>query len=148
MGLRVAARLFTLSEAEVAASVLRSAGLSPVVFDEHYGRMDWVAQAALGGYRVMLPEEELADGVALLRSTPEPDPLPEADRIETQASETVAVAAMAGLVIGGGVTGWAVQGLRRRPGWMRLGAGLIILMVLVSGGYLLWLRAGGAPGLD
>jgi hypothetical protein len=113
MSLSILARFHTQSDAQVAASALRSAGLGAVVFDEHYGGIDWVAQSALGGYRLMLPTGELEDGRAILaiaaqaESDPESPP-PVAGSLPATAL-TVAVGVVTGME-----GGWLVTGLRKR----------------------------------
>lgn len=71
MALVEAARFHTLSEAEVAASLLRSAGIETSIADAHYGSVFWMTQSALGGYRLSIAEQDLRDAVELLR-TPAP----------------------------------------------------------------------------
>lgn len=89
------ARYHTLSEAEVAASVLRSAGIEAMVADIHYGSVFWVQQSALGGYRLSVLDEDLADARALL-DVPAPDPLPDDDADEPlPAGRRVAAGALA-----------------------------------------------------
>lgn len=73
MALVELARFHTLSEAEVAASVLRSAGIEAMIADAHYGSVFWAQQSALGGYRLSVLDEDLADARALL-DVPSPEP--------------------------------------------------------------------------
>ena len=113
MTLSILARFHTQSDAQVAASALRSAGLAAVVFDEHYGGIDWVAQSALGGYRLMLPTGELADGRAILAIATETPPDPEAEPAATGSVPTTALALLVGLFTGF-EGGWLVAGLRKR----------------------------------
>ena len=116
MSLAVLSRFHTQSDAQVAASALRSAGLSPVVFDEHYGGIDWVAQSALGGDRVMLPMDEMADGRAILAVAAEAGPDPEAEAPVVGSLPATAVT-LAGGLLTGGEGGWLVTGIRRRQ-WL------------------------------
>ena len=77
MALVEAARFHTLSEAQVAASVLRSAGIVASIADAHYGSVFWIEQRALGGYRLSVAEQDLADTIDILRSPPPVEPLDE-----------------------------------------------------------------------
>jgi len=74
MALVEAARFHTLSEAQVAASVLHSAGIPASIADAHFGSVFWLHQNALGGYRLSVPEEDVADAAAML-DVPIPAPL-------------------------------------------------------------------------
>ena len=77
MALVEAARFHTLSEAHVAASVLRSAGIVASIADAHYGSVFWIEQRALGGYRLSVADEDLADTIDILRAPPPVEPLDE-----------------------------------------------------------------------
>jgi hypothetical protein len=116
MTLSILARFHTQSDAQVAASALRSAGLSPMVFDEHYGGIDWVAQSALGGYRVMLPEGELPDGRAILAIAAQAGPDPEAQPPVAGSLPATALTLAVGMVTGF-EGGWLVTGIRKRQ-WL------------------------------
>ncbi|MDB5468807.1 MAG: hypothetical protein JWR84_367 [Caulobacter sp.] len=134
MGLAVVARFYDLNEATIAASVLRSAGLSPQVFDDHWASMNWMARSALGGFRVLLPQDELAAGVELLRSLPEPEPLPEEDAIVPPDRRASAAGAMVSAVLLMPEVGWALsdQSRRRRPVWWRT-LTVVVLSLLAVG---------------
>lgn len=127
MSLAIVARFYDLNEATVAASALRAAGLSPQVFDNHWASVNWIAGAALGGFRVALPEEELEAGLDLLRGLPEPEPLAAEDVIERRTEAPTALA-LAGVLLAGPEAGWAVGGGGRRSAflWRRITAGLIV----------------------
>ncbi|HEY3797034.1 MAG TPA: DUF2007 domain-containing protein [Caulobacteraceae bacterium] len=79
MGLAIVTRIPSLSEAQIAAGALRSAGIAAEVFDANFGRMEAPVIESLGGYRIMAPEQEVADArnvLSLLRANPglgEPD---------------------------------------------------------------------------
>ncbi len=66
MGLSVVARFSSLAEAEVAGSALQAAGFYVHLFDTIFGRLFWTDQVAIGGFRVMVPEEQIADATAYL----------------------------------------------------------------------------------
>lgn len=135
MSLAIVARFYDLNEATVAASALRASGLSPQVFDDHWASVNWIAGAALGGFRVALPEEELGAGLDLLRSLPAPEPLAPEDIIEQRTAAPTALA-LAGVLLAGPEGGWAVAGGGRRGAflWRRITAG-----VIVGGMGLVWL---------
>ena len=127
MSLAIIARFYDLNEAAVAASALRAAGLTPQVFDNHWASVNWIAGAALGGFRVALPEEELEAGLALLSSLPEPEPLAPEDAIERQTEPPTALA-VAGVLLAGPELGWAVSGGGRQGAamWRKVVAGLLL----------------------
>lgn len=117
MSLVVIARYYDLNESTIATSALRSAGLSPQLFDDHWASMNWMARSALGGFRVLLPEDELAVGVEMLRNLPEPEPLPEEDAIVRPDRPGMTAAALASAALMIPEVGWAMadQRQRRRP---------------------------------
>ena len=67
MGLALVTRIPSLSEAHIAAGALRSAGIAAEVFDASFGAMEAPVIEGLGGYRVMAPEEDVADARAALK---------------------------------------------------------------------------------
>ena len=69
MGLVTAARFATLSEAYIAAGAQRSSGVTAEVFDAQLGQTDWLMQTALGGFRLMVPDEELLAAIDVLGDT-------------------------------------------------------------------------------
>jgi hypothetical protein len=85
MPLAVVARLPTLVEAQIAAGALRSAGIHAEVFDANFGGVEAPVIEALGGYRIMAPEDEVANARELLKilqagpGLGEPDEYPEKD---------------------------------------------------------------------
>jgi hypothetical protein len=113
MSLAVARRFPTLPEAQVAASVLRSAGIAAQVLDQYYGGLDWTAQSALGGYRLCTSFEDLADAREILLPPPlEPDDA-EAPAGPSGSLARTALALTAAWLVGG-EGGWLVAGLRKR----------------------------------
>ncbi len=68
MGLTVVARLASLSEAEITAGALRACGIRAEVFDAVYGQTYWPAQLALGGFRVVAPDQEAVDAREILNA--------------------------------------------------------------------------------
>ncbi len=85
MPLAVVARLPTLVEAQIAAGALRSAGICAEVFDANFGGVEAPVIEALGGYRIMAPEDEAATArqiLKILQAGPglgEPDEYPETE---------------------------------------------------------------------
>jgi|GEM_PF-5322244 len=59
--------MLSLQEAYVAASALRSAGIAAIVFDAQWGQTLWASQIALGGFRVVVPNDCLVDAADILR---------------------------------------------------------------------------------
>lgn len=80
MGMSVVARYVDRTEAEIAASALRSAGFNAVAMDTNFSAIDWMAMQALGGIRVGVPDDELDEAASflgeLIHKRPEPGPEP------------------------------------------------------------------------
>lgn len=131
MALVEAARFHTLSEAQVAASLLRSAGIAPAIADAHYGSVFWMEQSALGGYRLTVAEEELADTLALLQA-PAPEPLDE--DFEPMSGGQRLLAGALGLAIP--AAGWLATGRRTGPslGEALVGTALAVGLLVGAGG--------------
>ena len=73
MGLALVTRIPNLMEAHIAVGALRSAGIAAEVFDASFGAMEAPVIEGLGGYRVMAPEEQVADArdaLRVLRASP------------------------------------------------------------------------------
>jgi hypothetical protein len=93
VGLTVVTRLPTLSEAQIAAGALRSAGIHATVFDTNFGGVEAPVIEALGGYRIMAPEDEAVSARQILRilqegpGLGEPDEYPEKDEVSPWAYE-------------------------------------------------------------
>jgi hypothetical protein len=68
VGLALVARIPNLMEAHIAAGALQSAGVAAEVFDAGFGAMEAPVIEGLGGYRLMAPEEEVADARATLKA--------------------------------------------------------------------------------
>ena len=67
MPLALVTRIPTLSEAQIAAGALRSAGIAAEVFDQAFGGMEAPVIEGLGGYRIMAPEAEAIEARRILR---------------------------------------------------------------------------------
>ena len=68
MGLALVTRIPSLAEAQIAAGALRSGGSEAVVFDAAVGGMEAPVIEGLGGYRLMAPEDQVAEARASLRA--------------------------------------------------------------------------------
>lgn len=139
MALVEAARFHTLSEAHVAAALLRSAGIPASLSDTHYGSVFWIEQKALGGFRISVPEQDLADTITLLDVPPAgPDPEDEAAGDEEIGRRSLAVVLMFVL---GPAAGWLVAQRRRfGPSIGEVAVGTLISLgglILVLGGLVL-----------
>jgi hypothetical protein len=110
MALAVVAVFVDLQEAQIAAGALRAAGLAAEVFDGQLGAVYWIAQSALGGYRVVVPQAEAADALALLQQIRDTAP-PAGEPVRTSSyPRTVGAAAMLPF---NASLGWLF--VRRRP---------------------------------
>jgi len=68
VGLALVTRIPSLAEAQIAAGALRSGGIEAVVFDSTFGGMEAPVIEGLGGYRLMAPEEDVAEARASLKA--------------------------------------------------------------------------------
>jgi hypothetical protein len=67
--MRVVAAAFTsVLEAHLARSVLEAAGIEAWIADEHTVSMDWTYSNAIGGVKVLVPEDRLPEAQSLLSS--------------------------------------------------------------------------------
>ncbi len=73
MALVCLGRTLDAVEAEVVRTALESAGIRAFIFDGSLANTAWHLTIAIGGVRLMVPEEQAADARALL-SMPVPDP--------------------------------------------------------------------------
>jgi hypothetical protein len=137
MGLRVAAVFASLVEAQVARSALRAVGIDAQVFDDCFGTMMWVEQAALGGFRVAVPLQQVVAAQEYLQSINRapfrrrPDP-------RSKGVGWRILALVAGLGLGADF-GWLVVALRRRrrPPFAELSAIALSLALLAAAGLCL-----------
>ena len=73
MGLALVTRIPNLMEAHIVVGALRSAGIAAELFDGNFGAVEAPVIEGLGGYRVMAPEEDVAearDALRTLRASP------------------------------------------------------------------------------
>jgi len=64
----VVARFTTVGEAESARSALDAAGIDARVGDENMVAVDWLMSQAVGGVKVLVPEEKLEEAAEVLGS--------------------------------------------------------------------------------
>lgn len=129
-------RFHDLHEAELAAGLLRSAGIRAEVADHHLIGIDPLMQRAVGGLRVMAPPDQAADARAILArvqagefADADADPLPEPeDRPGHGAAMALGVLAFPWAVAG--MTG-ARRSLSRRRRLAPLALGLLMLLLIV-----------------
>jgi hypothetical protein len=73
VGLALVTRIPSYVEAQIAAGALRAAGIDAQVFDGAFGQVEAPVIEALGGFRIMAPEAQLASAkelLAALRASP------------------------------------------------------------------------------
>ncbi|HYF23195.1 MAG TPA: DUF2007 domain-containing protein [Caulobacteraceae bacterium] len=129
MGLAVAGRFLSLTEAYAAAGALRSAGVRAEVFDEHWGTMLWTQSDALGGFRVMVHADEIDDARAVLASA-EASPYP----LEDKPAEDWGLTPTLLLAAAQPLAGWGWVSVSRRPAaWKWLGFALLVVPVWLLG---------------
>jgi hypothetical protein len=68
VGLALVTRIPNLMEAHIAAGALRSAGIAAEVFDGAFGAMEAPVIEGLGGYRLMAPQEQVAEARETLKA--------------------------------------------------------------------------------
>ncbi len=74
MSLVQIARFADLYEAQVAASLLRANGIETLVPEEHHGSMSFFLWQTLGGFRLMVVEEQAEAAYALIAPHRKADP--------------------------------------------------------------------------
>ncbi|HUO11362.1 MAG TPA: DUF2007 domain-containing protein [Caulobacteraceae bacterium] len=121
MGLALVTRIPTYVEAQIAVGALRSGGIDAQLFDGAFGQIEAPVIEALGGFRIMAPEAQLASAreiLAALRASPglaEPDEQGPWSAAMAQASRTRARRARLwwSIAIGVGAAIWLVRMLAR-----------------------------------
>jgi hypothetical protein len=139
MALVEVARFHTLSEGHVAVSVLRSAGIMASVSDVHYGSVFWIEQRALGGYRLSVPAEDVADTLAILRAPPLPETPEDEDAVAPlPAGQRLLSGAL--LLTLGPAAGWLATKRTRGASLAEVAGGTVMAVILL-------LAFGGATSL-
>ncbi len=140
MSLIEIARFADLSEAQIAASRLRSEGVEVLVQNEYWGGADFLMTIAMGGFRLWAPEGQAAEAKALIAelraAVPPPEPEAEDDApgpARASVSPAGGVARTGLAILLALVFGWAagllVAGPRRHPAV----TGVVIVLAVISG---------------
>jgi hypothetical protein len=119
-------RFADLQQALVARSALEARGLHPFVFDSTTGSVLWIDQFALGGIRLMAPEDEVAVARELL-ADPAAGPQP-------WGPPTLEGGTPAGIIAAFGAAtfvGWPLAGFKR-PGRFHRAAALLLTLGAVA----------------
>ena len=74
MSLRRVDTTFDLPEAHIIVGLLRSEGIDAYLFDADFVRQDWFRAIAYGGYRILVPDEDLSAARAHTRAYRETNP--------------------------------------------------------------------------
>jgi hypothetical protein len=134
--MREAARLSTVSEADVAASFLVARGIHAVVADRHLTSVKPILATALGGVRILTRSSDLELAQKLLAEVSAREP----SRAEIEVGQVSAgdwifrvVTAMSALIVGGGYAGSSFRRSGGRLDWIQI-AGLILLTVIIAVG--------------
>lgn len=137
-------RFHDLHEAELAAALLRSAGIRAEVADHHLIGIDPLMQRAVGGLRVMAPPDQAADARAILARVQAGEFADADDDAEPVSEPDDRPGQGAAMVLGVLAFPWAVAGmtgarrsLSRRRRMAPLALGLLMLLLVV----LPWLAA-------
>jgi hypothetical protein len=115
VALAVVTRIPSFVEAQIAVGALRSAGIDAQLFDGNFGQVESPVIESLGGFRIMAPDDQLADARETLK----------------------ALRASPGLADPDELGPWAMQArdaARHRGRGMRL-----VAFVLLSAPFLLWM---------
>ena len=74
MSLRRVDTTFDLPEAHIVAGLLRSEGIEAHLFDAGFVRQDWFKAIAYGGYRILVPDDDVSAAREFIRSYREQKP--------------------------------------------------------------------------
>jgi hypothetical protein len=123
LALAVVTRIPSYVEAQIAVGALRSGGIDAELFDGNFGQVEAPVIESLGGFRIMAPEDQVADARDILRVLRASPGLGEPDEV-------------------GPWTASLAETRRRRGRGMRL-----VALALLSAPFLLWLLARLVEGL-
>jgi len=127
----VVASYLSLPSAQVAASVLRSAGLTPILFDEQQSYARWTMLSAIGGCRLAVRSEEAVDALTLLTQAVEPD---SASDLDASRGWLPRVIASFSIVLLTPALGWLVLGISDRRGrWTETLLGIALAWAVLCG---------------
>jgi hypothetical protein len=140
MSLKEIARFADLTEAQIAASRLRSEGVQVLVQNEYWGSADFIMTIAMGGFRLWAPEDQAGEAKALISELRAAMPPPEESEDDEPVSPGPAAAPPAVGVVRAGAAlllalllGWAagllVAGRRRHVAV----AGVVVVLTAISG---------------
>jgi hypothetical protein len=122
VGLALVTRIPNLMEAHIAAGALRSAGIAAEVFDGNFGAIEAPVIEGLGGYRLMAPQEQIAEAretLKALRSSPglstgeEGSPWGAPAAATTTGARAKGMRIVAALFLGAPVIVWLIANLLR-----------------------------------
>jgi hypothetical protein len=68
VALAVVTRIPNYMEAQIAVGALRSGGIDAQLFDGNFGQVESPVIESLGGFRIMAPEEQIAEARDVLRA--------------------------------------------------------------------------------
>ena len=109
-------------EAHIAAGALRSAGIAAEVFDGNFGAMEAPVIEGLGGYRLMAPQEQVAEAretLKALRASPglstgeEESPWGAPDAATSSGARAKGMRVVAALFLGAPLIVWLILSLLR-----------------------------------
>ena len=138
MGISVVASFLDPTEAEIAAGALRSAGFHAEAMDRNFAAMDSIARQSLGGMRVGVPDEEVAEAAQFLREI-----------VKVRPKRTVRIQPGVGwrltavlLAILSPPFGWLVVGMAKARGrgklsGMLMASALVVLVLAIALGLVL-----------
>jgi hypothetical protein len=125
-------RFADLREAQVACSALTAMGFDPFLFDEYRAAAIWTEQSAIGGLRIVVPQDQAEEAKAFVDAVRASPPTAKA------APEPVYEAFwMAGMLAACFMVGWPLAGFRRTDRFHRgaaLGITLATVFLLGFGG--------------
>ena len=130
MTMVVLARYLSLPQGQVAASALRSAGITPFLFDEQQSYARFYMLWAIGGCRLAVLEDDVADAIKILENAADP-PVDE----DSPAGFSLPTRWLAALFGVGGLEptlGWTVLALASRKGrWGATWMGILVSVAAV-----------------
>ena len=150
MTLSVVATYSSLPEAYIAAGALRAAGFDAEVFDGNFGSVVWMDQVAIGGFRVVAPQNDQTLAASVLEAIEDAHRKEQGDPVKPELAATILAMffGLGGFVLfgnNGAVWGWLMREIKYRetsgnPAWMGavVLAWLLMVPALVSIGWVIW----------